>query len=196
MIESFLAETPEIKYIFLIFALFVIPKLLLRFRIPAGITAFLLGIFSTTYLQWFQNDATVNLLSTLGIITLFLFAGLEIHMKELAAAKSVLLKYVAVRLIAILMFVAAAVYLFELEIHVAFIFALALLTPSTGFIFDSITNLPLSKDEKYWIKLKAIAMEIFGIAIMFIAMNATSLKGFGTSSFILLVMEWDLRGSI
>ena len=66
----------EISYLVLIFCLFVIPPMLIRIRIPAGITAFLMGAVFAWKLEWFSTDAGLPLLANFGIIALFLLASL------------------------------------------------------------------------------------------------------------------------
>ena len=67
----------QLGFIALLFALFLLPKALQRFRIPGAITSLLMGAGASA-LGWFPHDPTLNLMSKLGIVALFLFAGLEI----------------------------------------------------------------------------------------------------------------------
>ena len=60
-------------------------------------------------LHVFHDDDTVQLLATLGISTLFLFAGLEVRFDELKQGRRVLVEHVAVRLVQIHMCV---IYMF------------------------------------------------------------------------------------
>jgi Kef-type K+ transport system membrane component KefB len=46
--------------------------------------------------------------------------------------------------------------------------ALALLTPSTGFIVESLGRLGLSDDERFWVTSKAIIGEILALALLFV----------------------------
>ncbi len=72
----------QLAFIGLLFALFLVPKMLQRFRIPGAVTALLMG-FGASLLGFFSDDVTLRLFSTLGIVSLFLFAGLEIDGAEL-----------------------------------------------------------------------------------------------------------------
>src|SRR5690606_26021008 len=67
----------QLVYLLLIFSLLVVPRILQRMKIPAPLTALALGI--AAMLAWGDrtHDPVVVLLSTLGISSLFLFAGLE-----------------------------------------------------------------------------------------------------------------------
>lgn len=81
---AWLAEAPaELTCVALPFALFVVPRILVRSRIPAALTASALGAGSGMGLGLFVEDHTVHLLSTLGITSLFLFAGLEVDLSLL-----------------------------------------------------------------------------------------------------------------
>jgi len=65
--------TSEIAYIALLFGLFIVPRIIQRFGIPAAITAFALGAGASLGFGLFRGDDTVALLATLGIVSLFLF---------------------------------------------------------------------------------------------------------------------------
>ena len=80
------AITSEVVYLLLIFGLLVIPRALQRFRIPAPLTSFAFGMVAAVFLVGFSQDATLALLATLGISSLFLFAGLEVQLSELRRA--------------------------------------------------------------------------------------------------------------
>ena len=78
-----LANSIELQYLFLFSILLILPKALLRFHIPVGISSIFLGIGTALGLGWFENDQMLLMLSRLGITSLFLFAGLEIEVEEL-----------------------------------------------------------------------------------------------------------------
>jgi Kef-type K+ transport system membrane component KefB len=67
----------EVQYVALLFGLFVVPRLLQRFRLPSAITSLALGALCGLWLGRFVGDPTVKLLSTFGIVSLFLFAVLQ-----------------------------------------------------------------------------------------------------------------------
>ena len=56
------ALPPELDYILLLFALFVVPRMLQRFRLPAAITSVALGAAVGMGLGLFTRDATISLL--------------------------------------------------------------------------------------------------------------------------------------
>lgn len=71
------AITHEVAFLLLIFALMVVPRIVQRFRVPAPLSSFGLGMAATILLGQFGQEGTLALLATLGISSLFLFAGLK-----------------------------------------------------------------------------------------------------------------------
>ncbi|MEG0184831.1 MAG: cation:proton antiporter [Stenotrophomonas sp.] len=178
----------ELVYLLLIFALLVIPRALQRFSIPAPLTCLLFGIIAMLWLGDQAHDAVIGLLATLGISSLFLFAGLEV---ELAALRRGLWP-----LLAHLLIIAAALAgvgwlawkYAGLAWQPAGLLALALLTPSTGFIMDSLSRLGLSEDERFWVTSKAIASELLALAALFVVLQAGDPAHMALSSTALLGM--------
>lgn len=180
--------SPELWYIGILFALFVVPRALQRFAVPAAITSLALGAAAGLGFGLFQHDTTLHLLSAFGIVALFLFAGLEVDTHDLRDNAGVLVQHLAVRT-ALLAAVAFALYTFlHLEGRAATLLALALLTPSTGFILDSIGQLGLAPEEKRWIKSKAIATELLALLVLFGALQSTSIERMGISLAVLVGM--------
>ncbi len=178
--------TGEGKYVALLLAIFVLPRVLQRWRIPAAITALGLGALAGPGLGWFAHDPTVGLLSTLGIVTLFLFAGLDVELSELARERSMLLEHLAIRALSIATVAAAAAVLTGVSTRGSVVLALALLTPSAGFILESLAGLGLSADARFWIRSKAIASELFALTAMFFTLQSETLARLGLSSVLLL----------
>jgi len=176
----------DLSYVGLLFVLFVIPRFLQRYRLPAAITSLLLGIVAGE-LGLFDQDATLGLLSTLGITTLFLFAGLEVDVDDLRPDARVLLQHLAIWLVTLIATVAAATLLFGLQWRAGTLLALAIVTPSTGFILDSLDRFGLSHAEKRWIKAKAISSELVALGLMFIVLRSGSFQELGLS-FLALVL--------
>jgi Kef-type K+ transport system membrane component KefB len=88
----------ELDYVLLLFVLFVAPRFLQRYRLPSGITAVAMGIAAGVGLGWFVQDRTIGLLATLGIVSLFLFAGLEVEFADLRRGLRVLVQHVLIGL--------------------------------------------------------------------------------------------------
>lgn len=176
------------SYLILLFALFVVPRALQRFRIPTAITSFALGVVSALGLGYFVLDPTVELLSTLGIVSLFLFAGLDVDLHELRKHAGVLLQHIAIQVAILAASALVLSQILDLEARPATLVALALLTPSTGFILDSLDGFGLPEQTRFWIKSKAIATELVALGVLFVSLQSSSVQTLGTSTLILVAM--------
>lgn len=92
-----LLQSSEVAHLVLIFGLLVVPRALQRFLPPAPLTCLGLGIAAALFLSQFSHDDTLALLGTLGISSLFLFAGLEVDLKLMRRAAGPLLGHLVVR---------------------------------------------------------------------------------------------------
>jgi Kef-type K+ transport system membrane component KefB len=178
----------ELGYVVLLFALFVIPRVLQRWRLPTAITSFALGALGGVGFGLFEHDATLHLLATFGIVALFLFAGLEVEVHELRRNTRILAQHLVVRVLLMGVVAFAAVKLLALDIRPAILMALALVIPSTGFILDSLPAFGLSKDEAFWVKSKAIATELLALGVLFVVLQSTSALRLGLASLALLAI--------
>lgn len=162
----------ELVYLLLIFGLLVVPRALQRLKIPAPITCLLLGVGAM--LAWGErtHDPVVVLLSALGISSLFLFAGLEVELQALRRGLGRLLAHLAVRIASMALVAWLAWRYLQLGWQPAALLALALLTPSTGFILDTLERLGLDEEERFWVTSKAIAGELLALAVLFVALQA------------------------
>ncbi len=176
----------EILYVALLFALFVVPKLLQRFRLPSAITSLGLGAAAGLGFGLFGGDTTIQLLASFGIVSLFLFAGLEVDFDELREGRTVLVQHVAVRIIALAGVAWAVTRMFGLGWRPATLVALALLTPSAGFILDSLAAMGLRDRERFWVKSKAISTEIVALTVLFVVLQSTSLERLAVASLVLV----------
>lgn len=163
-------------YVLLIFGLFVVPRVLQRWRIPTAITSFLLGGIAGAGFGQFQHDDTLHLLSTFGIVGLFLFAGLEVELDELKRGARLLGQHLIARVVLLVVVAAAGAWSLTLGTREALLFALAVAIPSTGFILDSLGAWGLSKDETFWVKGTAIATELLALAVLFVVLQSTSVE--------------------
>jgi Kef-type K+ transport system membrane component KefB len=178
----------EVAYVGLLFILFVLPRFLQRFGIPSALTALVFGAAASMGLGMFQDDPTVGLLSTLGIVALFLFAGLDVEVPELRQEVGVLSEHVGVRVVVLALAALAVSRWLGLEGRPALLVALALLTPSAGFILDSLSGWGLSDKERFWIRSKAIATELVALVILFVVLQSTSAARLGLSALALVAM--------
>lgn len=180
--------SPEIQYMLLVLGLFIVPKALQRFRVPSAVTCLALGALASIGFHLFHEDHTVKLLATLGIVTMFLFAGLEVDFAELREGRRVLLQHVAVQILLLALGAAAFHHIFGLEIRAALLFALAVFTPSTGFILDSLPTLGLNTEERFWVKSKAIASELVALGILFVTIQSSDVQTLGLSALAIVAM--------
>lgn len=162
----------ELLYLILIFALLVVPRVLQRWKLPAPLTCLLLGLLAMLAWPDRVHDPVIVLLSTLGISSLFLFAGLEVDPRELRKGAGPLVVHLLIRCATL----AGAAWLawryLELGWQAATLLALALLTPSTGFILDTLERLGLDESERFWVTSKAIAGELLALAALFVVLQA------------------------
>jgi Kef-type K+ transport system membrane component KefB len=182
----------NLAYLALIFALIVIPRALQRFRLPAPLTSVALGLAATTLLGATSHDAVLVLLSTLGISSLFLFAGLEVDVGSLWRGRWPLLAHLVLRSAVVAGATALAMRYGAYPWNTAALLALALLTPSTGFILESLPRLGLDEDECQWVRLKAIGGEILALLALFIILQADSLPHLGLSTAAVLAMIFGI----
>jgi Kef-type K+ transport system membrane component KefB len=180
--------SPELTYVGLLFGLFVVPKVLERYRLPSAITGLALGAATSIGLGLFDHDPTVTLFSTLGITALFLFAGMEVDVSELRRAARVLAEHLVVRVAALALVTWVVWRWLGLEPRPAALLSLALLTPSTGFILDSLRTLELSDQAKFWVRSKAVATELLALAVMFITLQSADARQLGLSAAVLVGM--------
>ncbi|WP_058362806.1 cation:proton antiporter, partial [Xanthomonas translucens] len=178
----------ELIYLLLIFALLVIPRALQRFKLPAPLTCLLFGIVAMLAMGERAHDPVIVLLATLGISSLFLFAGLEVDPKALRRGMWPLLLHLLVRGVTLFGVGWLAWRYAALPWQAAGLLALALLTPSTGFIIDSLGRLGLSEEERFWVTSKAIAGELLALAALFVILQAGDPWRMGLSSLALLAM--------
>ena len=165
----------DLRYVLLLFALFVVPRLLQRVRLPAAITAFLLGAgVSFSGAELLPTGPTLPLLATFGIAAMFLVAGLEVHLGELRRGARVIGEHLAIRIVLLAAASALVAWLLDVGARPAALVALALFTPSTGFILDSLPGLGVSTEERFWIRAKAIATELLALAVLFVTLQSTS----------------------
>ncbi len=174
----------ELQYVILIFALFVVPKFLQRYRLPGAITSMVLG-FVSSLLGWFQADATIPLLATYGITSLFLLAGLEVDFEELRRGARVLAQHVAIRLGLLAGGAVVLDALLGIGPRAAWLLSLALFTPSTGFILDSIPLFGLKAAEGSWIRSLALAAELMALGVLFVTLQSTSAAQLGIATLAL-----------
>jgi len=178
--------SPELTYVLLVVGLFILPRGLQRFRLPGAITSLGIGAVASIGFHAFHGDSTIELFGTLGIVAMFLFAGLEVEVSELARGQRILLQHVAAQVLMLALGTFACAWLFGLPVRPALLFSLALFTPSTGFILDTLPAMGLDKEEQYWVKAKAIAAELVALLVLFLTVQSAELPRLALSTFALI----------
>ena len=178
----------EFQYFLLFIFILLIPKIILRFGLPTGITAVFFGVATQMGLGWFQDDELVLMLSRLGITSLFLFAGLEVDVDELKKDRKALSFHLLTSLALQLALAVVLSYIFDMGLRVSILLSLGLMTPSTGFILSSLKAYDLTPLQTKWIKSKAISGELLALVIMYVVLQSQSLSAFFVSSLVLILM--------
>jgi len=182
-------EAPkELQYVLLLFGLLVLPKMLQRYRVPSAITTLLLGVGFGAGLGLFLQDETVHLLSTFGIAALFLFAGLDVDARGLQRGARILVEHLGIVTLTLVVATSVIATLLPISVRASVLVALALVTPSTGFILESLSSLGVSKEEAYWIRTKAIASELLALGVLFVTLQSTSSARLILSAIALLAL--------
>jgi len=178
----------ELQYLLVVVGLFLVPRVLQRFRIPSAITCVAIGGVLGMVFHLLHGDSTVPMLATLGIVSLFLFAGLEVDFGELRQGARVVAGHVALQLVLLVAGMLAAQRMFGLPWRPALLMALAVFTPSAGFILDSLSSFGLSEQQRFWVKSKTIASELVALGALFITVQSGTFQGMVISTTALAVM--------
>jgi Kef-type K+ transport system membrane component KefB len=142
----------------------------------------------------------VELLGTFGIVSIFLYAGLETDLHELHLRAKHLLQHCAVRLALIAAVSLTAIGALEFGPQAGVVLALALLTPSGGFILESLPLLGVDKEESATIRTRVIALEILSLAVLLFALKSDSPVRFGVAigslTAMALVVPFLMKGIV
>lgn len=183
----------DLRYVLLLFALFVVPRILQRYRLPSAITSFLLGAgVAFSGAELLPAGPTLPLLATFGIAAMFLVAGLEVNVAELRTGARVIWEHLALQAVLVLVAAAVVIGLLGIGARPAALVALALFTPSTGFILSSLPQLGVGIEEQFWIRAKAIATELLALAILFVTLQSTSAERMLAATAALVVLTFVL----
>lgn len=180
--------TQTLTYLFMIFGLLVVPRALQRFRVPAPLTCFAIGILAAIFLKQLVGDPVGTVVATFGIAALFLLAGLEVDLVEIRRQLPRLSGYLASRAAFLAAFAWVCIRYFHMSWQAATLLALGLLTPSTGFILDTLPHSGLDPSEQMEVSINAIAGEIMALILLFFLSQSGSMLALGSSALILLLL--------
>jgi Kef-type K+ transport system membrane component KefB len=178
----------QILFLVLIVVLMVIPRILQRWRVPAPLGAFALGLVASLMAPEVVSATLLRVLSALGISAVFLFAGVDLEPADFRRGSWPLLSNLTVNALALAAVSWLAVRYLHMRWQVAALLALALLTPSTGFILNALPGLGLRDDERYWVTIKAVAGELLALAVMFVVLESHSWAALSLSTAALLLL--------
>ncbi len=188
LMDNIINLSLEYQYLVTFSLVLLLPKILLRLRIPSGITALALGCLFANIFGWFEFDQMILTLARLGITSLFLFAGLEIDLEDLKKNIAPLSKYLVQSLLIIIVAAIGIYYALQLSFQISLIISIAIFTPSAGFILNSLRHYDLTEEEIFWVKLKAISKEIAAILVLFVALQLDDLPGLFKAKGIFLIL--------
>jgi len=164
-----------LKFLVTIVILFVLPKIIRRYiRLPAPLAEVFLGIvLGLAFTNFFFIDDMISILSTIGIITLFVHSGIEADLDFVLQKKRFFIENIIVHLLLIAAVSWGIKAFLHLPLATGFIIALALTTPSASYIISSVKG----QDEKKqkWIEGKALAGEILALILLIFALHIDSL---------------------
>ena len=166
---------PYLGLLGLITLLFFLPKLLVRLGIPSPVTEMGLGVaVGPLGLALVEPSNLLTTLSGLGISSMFLFAGVEVGVRELLKRRRRILEHslLQVGLFAVAAWIGMAA--FGLSLPVAVLVAAAVLSSSAAFIIPALDALGFGEELNTWIKQKAITTELIAILTVLAFSNADS----------------------
>jgi Kef-type K+ transport system membrane component KefB len=178
-------------YLLAIFGLLVVPRALQRFRLPAPLTCFLIGIVTAIYFKPLVSDRVAAVVATFGITSLFLLAGLEVDIVEIQRSLPRLSGHLGFRALFLCAIGWLAMHYMHLSWQPALLLGLGLLTPSTGFILDILPYSGLESSEQTEVAINAISGEITALIVLFIVSEAGSIRALTISAvalFLLIVL--------
>jgi Kef-type K+ transport system membrane component KefB len=175
-------------YLAVVFGILVIPRALQRFRLPAPLTCFVLGIAVASVFKSLTGDRVTAVMATLGIASLFLFAGLEVNLIEIRRQLARLSGHLGFRGLFLIGTAWLAMRYLHMSWQPASLFALGLFTPSTGFILDTLPESGLDAGEQTEVAISAIAGEITALLVLFVVSQAGSITTLVISSGALVLL--------
>jgi len=113
---------------------------------------------------------------------------MDVDSKELWGHKKELGTHIIIGFLFLILVYLGVHFGLQLTGRAGFLFSLALVAPSTGFIITSMDSLDLPEEQKYWIKTKAISFEILALAAMFFVIQSASIIKLLFASILIILM--------
>ncbi len=172
----------------LIFGLLVVPRALQRFRLPSQLTCFIFGILVAVFAHALVDENVMTTVSTFGIASLFLLAGLEVDLNEIRKQLRRLSGYLVVQVLFLLGIAWLAMRYLHMPWQPGVLLALGLLTPSNGFILDTLATSGLDPEEQSKVAIDSIAAEIMALLVLVGVSQAGSARSLAISGIVLVLL--------
>lgn len=162
------AEDILVKFFVILALLFFLPKVVNRItRIPDALTELMIGIVLGIALpSFFFIDDMITILGTIGVVTLFVYSGMEVDTGFIVTNKKFFIEHILLHIFIFIIVGISILFYLQTSPQIALLISLALTTPSASFILSSIRN--IEKERKQWIQSKALAGEITALFLMVI----------------------------
>jgi Kef-type K+ transport system membrane component KefB len=172
MVEAILT-----KFLIILAILFFIPKVIYRIRkIPYAITEIILGvILALTLPLFFYIDDTLTVLSAIGIITIFISGGMEADLDFIIKEKSAISEILIIQTIIVVALALGLNTIFHLTKQISILIALALATPSAGYVFSFLKSTSMSRKDKQNVQSVVVSLEILNILLLLVMLNLGSI---------------------
>lgn len=168
MVEAILT-----KFLIILVVLFFIPKAIYAIRkIPYAITEVLLGTILALALPFFfYIDDALKVLSAIGIITIFISGGMEADLDFIIKKKATLFEILMIQTIIVVILALLFNVFFDITKQISILIALALATPSAGYVFSFLKSTSMSRKDKHNVQSIVVSLEILNILLLLIMLN-------------------------
>ncbi|CAN5470777.1 hypothetical protein BH09SUM1_BH09SUM1_28260 [soil metagenome] len=178
------------------------PRILEIVRIPMPLSALALGMLWAPYYLDPNAGAgpSLDIIATVAITMLFLFAGLEVDMRRIRQDWRSYTVLGGSHLVVVALVGFVCLKLFLLTSKEALILAVGLVTPSAGYILDSLGKMRLTGGEKQGVSNGAIGLEISSLIALAVILRMDApmellLMAVGIGfAFFLLPIAWRALG--
>lgn len=171
-LDSFLSHfTEPLPFPILAGLIILLPRILENARIPMPLSALAMGMLWASHTHAPENRVPLGVVSTMAITMLFLFAGLEVDLGKIRRdwRSYSVLGIAHVLVVATLAFAASRI--FALDLRAGAILAIGLVTPSAGFILDSLSKMKLLPVEKTAVGNGAIGLEVTSLLALLVVLR-------------------------
>lgn len=163
------------------------PRILEVVRIPMPLSALALGLLWSPYYLDQPAQQPLDIVATMAITLLFLFAGLEVDIPQIRQQWKSYVSLGVIHLVVIAAVTAVLSMLYLLEPGVAAIVAIGLVTPSAGYILDFAAKAPLNRREKRGVAQCAIGLEVVSLLAMVVILKLDSVWSIAQTAALIVM---------